>query len=171
MKTHLFVPETEENSEKEQSKLQLRLKRNRTDLVEELRQSLREAIKVEKIKIEWKFPFKGGGVITSVVFHPKNDKLFNPSSRNAKVKVRNGNFHSFFNFSILMASLSEDSPTHRTLLTLLCGLKNDILETGDTGPDTLHPDILLHVTSDDIFNTRDTIFDEIERTQKTEENI
>ena len=108
----------------------------------------------------------------SFSIHQKNDKkLFNPSSRNAKVKVRNGNFHSFFIFSILMASLSEDSPTHRTLLTLLCGLKNDILETGDTGPDTLHPDILLHVTSDDIFNTRDTIFDEIERTQKTEENI
>ena len=61
VKTHLFVPETEENSEKEQSKLQLRLKRNRSDLVEELRQSLREAIKVEKIKNEWKFPFKGGG--------------------------------------------------------------------------------------------------------------
>ena len=80
VKTHLFVPETEENSEKEQSKLQLRLKRNRSDLVEELRQSLREAIKVEKIKIEWKFPFKGGGESRLVSFsiHQKNDKkLFN----------------------------------------------------------------------------------------------
>ena len=107
VRTQLYAPDCEENTEKEQSKLQLRLKRNRTELVGQL-----------------------------------------------------------------AGSLSEDTvpsqDTHDSVMKLLSGVKDDILESDDTDSD-LHLDIMLNLTYDDIINTRDAIFDEIERNQKQEE--
>ena len=81
--------------------------------------------------------------------------------------------------ALLTQSLSEDTSPHDTsshdtsphdnVMKFLCGMKNDILETGDTDSG-LHTDIMLNVTYDDILNMRDLIFDEIERNQKREEN-
>ena len=66
-------------------------------------------------------------------------------------------------------ALCDDSTTHLTLRNFLTGVKNDILETGDN--ESVHTDILLNVTYDDILNMRDAIFDEIECHQKKEENL
>ena len=69
---------------------------------------------------------------------------------------------------------SEDttaSPsTHERLWRLLCGVKNDILDTTNTNTEG-ESEVWLNVSTDEILNLRDTIFDDIELNQKTDENI
>ena len=110
IKTQLYVAETEENTEGGQSKLQLRLKKNKAEIVEQL-----------------------------------------------------------------TTALCEDTAcasTHDRLWKLLCGVKNDILDTTNTGEiESRGGEILVNVSSDDILNLRDIIFDEIELNQQTVESI
>ena len=105
------MAETEENSEGGQSKLLLRLKKNKTEIVDQL----------------------------TVVF--------------CEDTVAGAN-------------------THDRLWKLLCGVKNDILDTTNTGETgSRGGEILVNVSSDDILNLRDIIFDEIELNQQTVESI
>ena len=103
------MAETEENTEGGQSKLLLRLKKNKTEIVEQL-----------------------------------------------------------------TTALCEDTAcasTHDRLWKLLCGVKNDILDTTNTEIDSRAGEIWLNVSSDDILILRDIIFDEIELNQQTVESI
>ena len=69
----------------------------------------------------------------------------------------------------LTQDLCEDTPaspsTHDRLWRLLCGVKNDILDTNttNTGGDD---EVCLNVSTDDILSLRDIIFDEIELNQQ-----
>ena len=110
IKTQLYVAETEENTESGQSKLLLRLKKNKAEIVEQLTTALCED--------------------------------------------------------------TAGASTHDRLWKLLCGAKNDILDTTNTGEtESAGGEILLNVSSDDVLNLRDIIFDEIELNQQTVESI
>ena len=106
------MAETEENTEGGQSKLLLRLKKNKTEIVEQLTQDLCE------------------------------DTASSPD-------------------------------THERLWKLLCGVKNDILDSTKTGEETDSGggDVWLNVSSDEVLSLRDIIFDEIELNQQTAESI
>ena len=75
----------------------------------------------------------------------------------------------------LTTALCEDTAcasTHDRLWKLLCGVKNDILDTTNKGEiESRGGEILVNVSSDDILILRDIIFDEIELNQQTVESI
>ena len=111
IRTHLYVAETEENSEGGQSKLLLRLKKNKTEIVDQL----------------------------TVAF--------------CEDTVAGAN-------------------THDRLWKLLCGVKNDILDTANTVEiDSRGEEVWLNVSSDDVLTLRDIVFDEIELNMQTVESI
>ena len=113
IKAELYVAETEDTTEGgSHSKLLLKLKKNKTEIVERLTQDLWE---------------------------DSEDTTASPS-------------------------------THERLWRLLCGVKNDILDTTNTNTEG-ESEVWLNVSTDEILNLRDTIFDDIELNQKTDETI
>ena len=99
------MAETEENTEGGQSKLLLRLKKNKTEIVDQL--------------------------------------------------------------TVALCQDTAGVSTHDRLWKLLCGVKNDILDTTNSEIDSRGGEIWLNVSSDDILNLRDIIFDSIELNQQS----